>query len=126
MRQILSDLDRLKNTGGKLVREICMTGARLFPDHFKPVQTGASLKFTFYGTEFLTRVELPIHDDGLPRVCTYVVVESVPLKLDRLSMDLEFDYLGNVNRSMDIEEAARKFLPALIKQLKAHKVFLLP
>jgi hypothetical protein len=122
----LSELDRVKAKGEELITEIRTTTERLFPPHFKASQTGASLQFKFYGTDFLVRVELPINENDIPRVRTYVIAEKAPLKLHSMEMDLEFDDLGNVNKHMTIDEAARKFMRELLKQLTAKNIFLHP
>lgn|ERR1022692_36896 len=125
-KQLLASLDELKAVGEKLIAGICTTGARLFPNQFSPTPNGTTLRFTFYGIELLTRVELAIHGDELPRVSTYVVDQHVPPQLEKLDMDLNFDSLGNINNSMTIEDAAPKFLPTLMKQLGIKKISLLP
>lgn len=125
-KKLLSNLDELKAVGQKLIAGICTVGAQLFPNHFSPTPQGTTLRFTFYGIELLTRVELAIHGDESPRVSTYLVDQHVPPNLEKLDMDLYFDSLGNINNLMTIDDAARKFLPTLVKQLGAKKVFLLP
>jgi hypothetical protein len=122
----LAEMDQLKATGVKLVVAICDSGTKLFPNHFAPDRTGASVRFTFFGIKLLARVELPLHEDGQPRFATYVVDETNPAALKSLEMDYHFDKLGNVNQHLTIEDAANRFIADVLRQLKANRVWLLP
>lgn len=124
-KQVLAELDTLKATGDKLISQIATTGGRLFPNHFKAVQTGSSLTIKFYGVELLTRVEMRIRDDDGAKVLTYLVEQTNPRVLKKIDIDLVYDELGNVNRLMTIDDAARNFVPMLVKELEVKKISLL-
>src|ERR1043166_5889743 len=72
-KQAFAELDRLKETGQKLVTEICETGKQLFPNHFAPKTCGTAFEFTLYGVKLLARIELPLNDNHEPRFSTYIL-----------------------------------------------------
>lgn len=123
-KQLFNHLDTLKATGDELLSAMSAAAIHHFPDHFTSTPTDSRLEFSLFGLQLLARVELAVHEEEQSRVRTFVVRPGSPPLLQDLEMDFAFDVLGNVNRSMTMDEAGPKFVPALMKQLATQKIFL--